>query len=346
MDYDIKSCTYEELKDFVINENLPSYRADQLYDWIQKKGVMNYDEMLNIPKNIRVLLESKYPIRKCSLELKRESQIDETVKYLVRLDDGCFVESVLMKYKYGYSACVSSQVGCKMGCSFCASTRSGCVRSLYPSEILGQIHLIQNDLNIRISHIVMMGMGEPFDNYFNTVRFIQLANSPNGLNISQRNISISTCGLVDKIDTFSLLNFQVTLSISLHAPNNELRNMIMPVNKRFPVESLIESCRRYVRNTSRRVSFEYALISEFNDSDECAYQLAALLKGLLCHVNLIPVNKIKETDYIKSPDFKIERFRKILLKNGINTTVRRTLGSDIDASCGQLRNNYLKKIEE
>lgn len=345
-EFDIKSKTLSEIENLMSEKNLPVYRAKQLFDWLQNKGVMSYDEMVNIPKSIRNLLIVDYPVNSCVIKLKRESKLDETVKYLIQLSDGNYVETVLMKYKYGYSICVSSQVGCKMGCYFCASTKSGCIRSLLPSEIIGQIHAVQNEKGIRISHVVMMGMGEPLDNFQNTLRFLELINSAEGLNISLRNVSLSTCGLVDKIDLLSELNLQITLSISLHAPNNDIRNKMMPVNKKFPIEKLISSCKNYTEATSRRISFEYALISGVNDSPECAYELSRLLKRMLCHVNLIPVNEIKETDYVKSRNDAIERFKNILIKNGINTTVRRTLGSDIEASCGQLRNKYLNETEE
>ena len=265
------------------------------------------------------------------------------MKYLFKLYDGEFIESVLMKYKYGYTLCVSSQVGCKMGCAFCASTKNGCVRSLYPGEILSQIHAAQRDQNIRVSHVVMMGMGEPLDNFENTLKFIDLAGADDGLNLSVRNISLSTCGVVPKIYELMEKHYQLTLSVSLHAPNNEMRSKIMPINKKYPIEELIKACRAYTKNTSRRISFEYAMIKDNNDSDKCAYELASLLKGMLCHVNLIPANEIDESKHKRSTEERLKRFSSILSSRGINVTVRRSLGSDIDASCGQLRNRHEKE---
>ncbi|MDD6276684.1 MAG: 23S rRNA (adenine(2503)-C(2))-methyltransferase RlmN [Clostridia bacterium] len=324
--------------------SLPKFRAKQIYTWLQVSGVMSYDEMTNLPKSLRDNLSEKYPIRGCEIEKKQVSELDGTVKYLFRLFDGEFIESVLMKYKYGYTLCVSSQVGCKMGCVFCASTKNGCVRSLYPGEILSQIHAAQRDIGIRVSHVVMMGMGEPLDNFENTLRFIDLAGADDGLNLSIRNISLSTCGVVPKIYELMERHYQLTLSVSLHAPNNELRSKIMPINKKYPIEELIKACKVYSETTSRRISFEYAMIKDSNDSDECANELANLLKGMLCHVNLIPANEIDESGHKRSTDSRLKRFCSILNKKGINVTVRRSLGSDIDASCGQLRNRHKKEI--
>lgn len=335
-----------EIEDIVKSFGEPKFRAKQIFDWFQLYGVMSYDEMTNLPKAFRNLLNDKYPIRSCDIELKQVSTIDSTVKYLFKLYDGNFVESVLMKYKYGYTLCVSSQVGCKMGCVFCASTKNGCVRNLMPSEILGQIHAAQRDMNVRVSHVVMMGMGEPLDNYENTLRFLELASDEKGLNLSMRNISLSTCGIVPRIYDLLSLKLQITLSISLHAPNDEMRSKVMPVNKKYPVNQLIKACRDYVNETSRRISFEYAMIRDVNDSDECAYELASLLKGMLCHVNLIPANEINESAHKRSTNERLQRFMKILNSKGVNTTIRRSLGSDIDASCGQLRSKHVRKKTE
>ena len=338
--------TLTEVESVISSLNEKKFRAKQIFDWLQVFGAMNYDEMSNVPKALRSTLAEKYPIRSCEIELKQVSKIDSTVKYLFKLYDGNFVESVLMKYKYGYTLCVSSQVGCKMGCVFCASTKSGCVRSLAPSEILGQIHAAQRDMNVRVSHVVMMGMGEPLDNYENTIRFLRLASDENGLNLSMRNISLSTCGIVPRI--YDLLDEKIplTLSISLHAPNDKMRSEVMPVNKKYPVSELIKACKDYSKATSRRISFEYAMIKDVNDSDECAFELAGLLKGMLCHVNLIPANEITESNHKRSTNERLQRFMKILNSRGINTTVRRSLGSDIDASCGQLRSKHVKEIKE
>lgn len=344
-DFDIKSMTLSEVEKVISQMNVPKFRAKQIFDWLQLFGVMSYDEMTNIPKALRSELAEKYPVRSCEIELKQISKIDSTVKYLFRLSDGNFIESVLMKYKYGYTLCVSSQVGCKMGCVFCASTKNGCVRNLCPSEILGQIHAAQRDMSIRVSHVVMMGMGEPLDNYENTLRFLELATSPNGLNLSMRNISLSTCGLVPKIYDLMDKKLQLTLSVSLHAPNDEMRSKVMPVNNKYPIKELIKACRKYTEYTSRRISFEYAMIKDVNDSDACAYELAALLKGMLCHVNLIPANEIEESGHKRSTNERLQRFVNIMNSKGINTTVRRSLGSDIDASCGQLRSKYNKNKE-
>ncbi|MBR0349794.1 MAG: 23S rRNA (adenine(2503)-C(2))-methyltransferase RlmN [Clostridia bacterium] len=335
-----------EIENVIASLNEPKFRAKQIFDWLQVYGAMSYDEMTNLPKALRNILNEKYPVRSCEIELKQVSKIDSTVKYLFKLFDGNFVESVLMKYKYGYTLCVSSQVGCKMGCTFCASTKSGCVRSLMPSEILGQIHATQRDMDIRVSHVVMMGMGEPLDNYDNTIRFLKLASDEKGLNLSMRNISLSTCGIVPKIYDLLEEKLQLTLSISLHAPNDTMRSAVMPVNKKYPVKELIKACKDYTNSTSRRISFEYAMIRDVNDSDECAYELASLLKGMLCHVNLIPANEINESEHKRSTNDRLQRFMNILNSKGVNTTIRRSLGSDIDASCGQLRSKHVREKKE
>ena len=339
-DKDIKSMTLGEVEDVVKSLSLPKFRAGQIYNWLQVYGAMSYDEMTNISKDLREKLKELYPIRSCEIELKQVSKIDGTVKYLFKLSDGNFIESVLMKYKYGYTLCISSQVGCKMGCVFCASTKSGCVRSLYPSEMIGQIHAAQRDMNIRVSHVVMMGMGEPLDNFDNAMRFLELVSDEKGLNLSMRNISLSTCGVVPRIYDLLDRHLQLTLSVSLHAPNDEMRSKVMPINRKYPIAELMKACREYTKQTSRRISFEYAMIKDQNDSDECAYELAALLKGMLCHVNLIPANEIVESSHKRSSNERLERFTNILNSRGINTTVRRSLGSDIDASCGQLRSRH------
>ncbi len=337
MKTDIKSLSFDELVALVNALDLPKYRAGQLFSWLHKFGVTDFSQMANIPKSIRSVLAERYYISGCSIEEKYVSRIDSTVKYLFRLHDGEYIESVIMKYKYGYTICVSSQVGCKMGCRFCASTLAGFKRNLTAGEIEGQIHAAQADLNIRISHIVLMGIGEPLDNFDNVIRFIENVNNDNGLNISARNITLSTCGIVPKIKTLMQLNLQITLTISLHAPNDEIRSRTMPVNEKYGVHELIAVCREYALRTSRRVSFEYTLIKDVNDSRECAEELSELIKGMLCHVNLIPVNNVDERNNIRSTDESVNNFLQILQKNGINATIRRTLGSDINASCGQLR---------
>lgn len=337
MRMDILSMTFSEISEEFAVLGYPKFRAKQVYEWLHKHLVSNYDEMSNLPKNLREDLKEKLPIFGCKIEKKQISKIDKTVKYLFQLHDGDFVESVVMKYKYGYTICVSSQVGCKMGCAFCASTLGGFKRSLTAGEILSQLYTAQKDIGERISHIVLMGMGEPLDNYDNVMRFLKLVTDEQGVNISMRNISLSTCGIVPKIEELLDKHLQLTLSISLHAPSDEIRSTIMPINNRYPVDELLKICRKYTQETSRRISFEYSMLSGFNDTDECAKLLASKLKGMLCHVNLIPVNEVAESPYKPSTPERIERFIEILSKNGINATVRRKLGSDIDASCGQLR---------
>ena len=337
MSRDILSMTLEELTAELDGLNIPKFRAKQVYEWLHKHLAADYDEMTNLPKALRTELSEKFPIYGCKIAKKQVSQLDKTVKFLFSLHDGDYVESVVMKYKYGYTICVSSQVGCKMGCAFCASTLGGFKRCLLPGEILSQLYCAQRDIGERISHIVLMGMGEPLDNFDNVMRFISLITDEKGLNISMRNISLSTCGVVPKIKELLDRRLQLTLSISLHAPNDELRSRIMPINRSYHVDELLSVCRKYAAETSRRISFEYAMLSGVNDSDECAYELASKLKGMLCHVNLIPVNEVAESPFKPSSPQQVERFVEILSKKGINATVRRKLGSDIDASCGQLR---------
>ena len=332
----------EELTEECKALGVPGYRAGQIFRWLQVDCVESFDEMLNIPSKLRAELNDSFEIFYCTIENKQISVYDSTVKYLFRLHDGEFVESVLMKYKYGYSLCVSSQVGCRMGCRFCASTQGGVVRSLTASEILAQITAAQKDAGVRVSHVVMMGMGEPLDNYDNSLRFLKLATHPQGLNLSMRNISLSTCGIVPNINKLADENLQFTLSVSLHAPNDEIRSAMMPVNRKWPVDELLHACRAYVNKTSRRISFEYSMVRGVNDSDACALELASKLKGMLCHVNLIPVNAVDDTGCIGSSAQRVLQFSKILEKHGINATVRRTLGADIDAACGQLRKKKMK----
>lgn len=337
MKRDIKSLSYDELNNEIIHLGLPKFRTKQIYEWLHKCGVSSFDEMTNISKDLRERLCSLFYISCCSIEQKYVSKLDGTVKYLFRLYDGEYVESVIMKYKYGYTICVSSQVGCKMGCTFCASTLAGFTRNLEAGEIESQLHSAQRDLNIRISNIVLMGIGEPLDNYNNVVKFFYNVNHENGLNISMRNITVSTCGIVPKI--YELMNEElpVTLTISLHAPNDKIRSKTMPVNNRWGIDELVQACREYIKKTNRRVSFEYTLINDVNDTYACADELGKRLKGMLCHVNLIPVNDVAERSNVKPSKENIHKFIDVLKKYGINATIRRTLGSDINASCGQLR---------
>lgn len=334
---DIKALTQDELNNEITALGLPKFRGKQIYFWLHKEGVSSFDEMTNLSLSLRKELAEHYYIGMCTVEDKYVSKIDGTVKYLFRLFDGEYVETVVMKYKYGYTICVSSQVGCKMGCTFCASTIAGFKRNLASSEIESQIHCVQNDLGVRISHIVMMGIGEPLDNYDNVIKFIKTVNNPDGLCISMRDITVSTCGVVPRI--YDLMNegMPITLTLSLHAPNDRLRSSMMPVNNRWGVDEAIKACKDYAHKTSRRVSFEYTLIKGVNDSPACARELADKLGGFLCHVNLIPLNNVEERDNSKSDDIAIRKFQEILKSFGINATIRRTLGQDINASCGQLR---------
>ncbi|MBQ6873767.1 MAG: 23S rRNA (adenine(2503)-C(2))-methyltransferase RlmN [Clostridia bacterium] len=343
MKKDLRSMSLSQLEEEILGLGEPKFKAKQIYSWLHQHQVSSVDEMTNISKALREKLKDNYEFCSCSIEKKLVSVYDDTVKYLFELNDGEYIESVVMKYKYGYTICVSSQVGCKMGCKFCASTIAGFVRNLTAGEILAQVYTAQKDLSIRISHVVLMGVGEPMDNFDNVMDFISLITDEKGQNMSMRNISLSTCGVVDGIYRLMEKKLQLTLSISLHAPNDEIRSRTMPVNNKWGVDELLKACRDYTKATNRRISFEYAMISGVNDSDECARELAKKLRGMLAHVNLIPVNEVKETGYKKSNDERIRRFVSVMESYGINTTVRRTLGSDINASCGQLRR---KKKEE
>jgi len=342
MKKDILSLDLTELTSEITASGLPKFRATQIYRWLHKVGVTSFSEMTDLSLSLREALDDSFVIFSCNIEKKLVSEYDSTMKYLFKLHDGEFVESVLMKYKYGYTVCVSSQVGCRMGCKFCASTLSGVVRNLTASEILSQIYAIQRDNDIRVSHIVMMGMGEPLDNYDNVIKFLHLISDENGLNISMRHISLSTCGVVTGIYKLMDENLPLTLSISLHAPTDEIRTSMMPVNKKWNISQLIKACKDYTQKTSRRISFEYALVSGVNDSVDCAKKLGSLLKGMLCHINLIPVNEVKETGCKESSPADVKRFAATLEKMGFAVTVRRKLGSDIDAACGQLRRNTIK----
>lgn len=334
---DIRSLNYQELAEEIKALGLPKFRTDQIYSWLFEKGVRDFSEMSNLSKDLRQALDDRFVIRNCTIDTKLCSKLDETVKYLFELGEGEFVECVVMKYKYGYSICVSTQLGCKMGCKFCASAIGGFKRHLTASEILSEIYTAQSDLGIKISHIVLMGTGEPLDNYDNVMRFLELVTDEKGLNISMRHISLSTCGVVPKIYELAEKKLGLTLSISLHAPNDKIRSQTMPVNSKWNIEELLTACRYYTKVTSRRISFEYAMIDSFNDSVECAEELASRLSGMLCHINLIPVNNVRENNYERSNEKNIKRFISVLERHGLTVTVRRTLGSDINASCGQLR---------
>ena len=342
MSANLKFMTMAEIGAVLKELGQPAFRAKQVFAWLHK-GVRSYDEMSNLPQKLREELASRYPICPPEVVRKQESRKDGTIKYLWQLADGNCVETVLMRYHYGNTVCISSEVGCLMGCAFCASTLGGLVRKLEPHEMLDQVLFTQLDSGLPISHIVLMGIGEPLDNFDNVMRFLELINSPEGMNISMRHISLSTCGLVPKIDELAKRKLQITLSVSLHAPNDEVRNTIMPVNKAYPTEELLAACRRYYQETSRRISFEYAMIDGVNDSVEHAKELIRRLKGLPAHFNLIPLNHVEESPLKPSSRNAVARFQKTLEDAGIPATVRRTLGGDIDASCGQLRRKYNKE---
>ena len=338
----LKSLTLPELTAVIKELGQPAFRGKQVYTWLHK-GVRSYEEMTNLPKGLRDTLHEQYPICPPEVVRKQESQRDGTIKYLWKLSDGNCVETVLMRYHYGNTVCISTEVGCAMGCAFCASTIGGLVRRLEPFEMLDEVLFTQIDSGLPISRIVLMGIGEPLDNFDNVMRFLELVNSEEGMNISMRHISLSTCGLIPKIDRLAEKKLQISLAISLHGPNNEIRSRVMPVNKAYPIEDLLEACRRYYQATSRRIHFEYAMIDGVNDSEENAKELLRRLKGLPAHFNLIPLNHVEESPLKPSSRAAVARFQKILEDEGITATVRRTLGGDIDASCGQLRRKYTKE---
>lgn len=337
---DILDMTLEEIQKSLEILGLEKYRAKQVFQWLHK-GVSSFEDMTNLSKQLRQRLQQHFHINMPAGFDKFVSKQDGTTKYLLSLNDGNIIESVLMKYKHGNSVCISSQVGCRMGCKFCASTGLGFVRNLTASEMLGQILHIKRDSGERISNIVIMGIGEPLKNYDNLIKFIKLVNHKDGLNIGLRHISVSTCGLVPEILRLSKEGLPITLSISLHAPNDEIRNKLMPVNKIYNIDILLDTCKIYTEATNRRITFEYAMINGINDSEENAKELAQRIKGMLCHVNIIPVNEVNGTGFRKSDRKAIDRFKNILEMSGIEATVRRELGSDIEAACGQLRKNTL-----
>lgn len=339
---DIRSMDISEIKSDFELFGEKSFRATQVYKWLAG-GTLDFDNMTNLSKDLRLTLNEKYFIPDVEIEQKFVSALDGTVKYLYKLYDGEYIESVVMKYEHGYTVCISTQVGCRMGCSFCASGINGLVRNLLPSEMLAQVMKANTDNNIRISNIVLMGMGEPLDNFDNVVKFLKLVSDSDGLNVGLRHISLSTSGVVPGIYKLSECEMPITLSISLHAPFDDLRSQMMKVNRKWKISELLKACRDYQKVTGRRISFEYAMIKGVNDTDACANELAKILKGIMCHVNLIPVNPIKETTYEKSDRKALVNFCDKLNGLGINTTIRRTLGSDINASCGQLRRKYEEK---
>ena len=337
----LKDYTYDELEKFIIEIGEKRYRAEQIFKWLYK-GISSIDDMTDLSIELRAKLSELSFVSSLSIVKKLKSE-DGTVKYLFALYDDNIIESVLMKYKYGYVVCVSTQVGCKMGCNFCASTIGGLVRNLTSGEIMDQVLTIQGDISERISNIVLMGIGEPLNNYDNVIKFVKNVTSHMGLAIGSRHITISTCGIVPGILKLSEEGIPVMLSVSLHAPNDEIREKIMPVNKNYPISKLLDACKTYIKKTNKRITFEYAMIDGLNDTLDCAHELSQKLKGLICLVNLIPVNQTGNKEYKKSDEKRIIRFKDYLEKKGISTTVRRELGSDINASCGQLRSSFVTK---
>lgn len=340
----IKDYDLNELKEELINIGEKPFRAEQIFKWLYQEKVKSFDDMTNLSLELREKLKKNYSICNFNILRKQESK-DGTVKYLFDVLDGNAIETVLMSYHHGYSICVSSQIGCKMGCKFCASTGIKFIRNLSSGEIVEQILAVEQDTGYRISNVVLMGIGEPLDNYDNVVNAIHIINNPKGINIGARHISLSTSGLVPRIYKLAEENIQCTLSISLHATNNEKRSSMMPVNDAYPIEELIKACKDYIEKTHRRISFEYALAKDNNDNIEDAKELVKLLKGMICHVNLIPINKIENGKFDKSSNENIIKFRDYLNEHGIVATIRRELGSDIDAACGQLRRKNLENNE-
>ncbi|MGN0496810.1 MAG: 23S rRNA (adenine(2503)-C(2))-methyltransferase RlmN [Lachnospiraceae bacterium] len=337
---DIKSLNLDELTKYLVSKGYPGFRGKQIYDWCHVKLVRSVDEMNNVPKNIREDIRDDF----VSLEVVKRyiSKVDGTNKFVFRLFDGNVIESVFMPYKHGNSVCISSQAGCRMGCKFCASTLMGLSRNLMPSEMLDQIYAISHITGERVSNVVVMGTGEPLDNFDNLCKFIEMISNKDGLNISQRNITVSSCGIVPKIYELADKEYTITFALSLHAPNDEKRKELMPIANAYSIAEVLKACRYYFDKTGRRITFEYSLVAGENDRKEDAGQLIKLLKGFPCHLNLIPVNPIKERDYKRTDDSSVEKFKFFLEKNGINVTIRRGMGKDIDAACGQLRKAYIE----
>ena len=343
---DIRSYTFEQLNTEMQEIGEKSFRSKQIYSWLHEKLVDSFEEMTSLSKALREKLEQSYEIRKVSMLERQVSELDGTNKFLFELYDGNVVESVLMRYKHGNSVCISSQVGCRMGCRFCASTLDGLERNLTPSEMLGQIYEIQKISRERVSNIVIMGTGEPLDNYDNFVTFIHMISDEHGLNISQRNITVSTCGIIPNMKKLAEENFQITLALSLHGSNQEKRKKLMPVANKYELTDVLEACDYYFKKTGRRITFEYSLVHGVNDTEEDAEELIRILRPRNCHLNLIPVNPIKERDFEKPTRQHAEKFKNKLEKNGINVTIRREMGSDIDGACGQLRRRHVNKEQK
>ncbi len=343
---DIKSLSLLQLQEVFADMGQKAFRAKQTYEWMHKKLVKSFDEMSNLSKDFREKCKEEFEYTTLEIVRVQESKLDGTRKYLLQLADGNVVESVWMKYKHGNSVCISSQVGCRMGCRFCASTLDGLERNLLPSEMLEQIYTISRHTGERVSNVVVMGSGEPMDNYDNLVQFLKLLTDENGLHISARNVTVSTCGLVPNMKRLAKEHFQITLALSLHATTDEKRKKLMPIANRYSIEELMEACQYYFEQTGRRITFEYSLVGGVNDTKEDAEELIALAVPLNCHVNLIPVNPIKERDYVQSDMSHIQAFKNRLEKNKINVTIRREMGRDIDGACGQLRRSFIKNQED
>lgn len=343
---DLRSMYIEELEQIMIQMGEKPFKARQLFDWLHNKRVDSYDEMTNLSRALREKLSCKYPLVDIKVVEVQESRLDGTRKFLFRLGDGNVIESVWMKYHHGNSICISSQAGCRMGCKFCASAIGGLVRSLHASEMLEQIYKISEVTGEKVSNIVVMGTGEPLDNYENLLRFIRLISDARGMNLSQRNITVSTCGIVPKMYELADEKFQITLALSLHAPDDEKRKELMPVANKYAFKEVLDACRYYFKKTGRRITFEYALVAGKNDSERDARLLSAQIRDINCHVNLIPVNPVRERNYVKSDKNVVVNFKNKLEKYRINVTIRREMGSDIDGACGQLRRKYIDKPEE
>ncbi len=343
---DIKSKYFSELSEELESLGEKRFRASQIFEWLHKRQILDFDEMSNISIGLRQKLNDRCFLPNMEIAQVKESKLDGTRKYLFRLCDGNVIESVWMKYKHGNSVCISSQVGCRMGCRFCASTLDGLERNLSASEMLEQVYQIQRITGERVSNVVIMGAGEPLDNYDNLIRFVKIISDERGLNISQRNITVSTCGIVPKILELAQEKLQITLALSLHAPNDQVRKSLMPIANKYSLESVLEACNKYFETTKRRLTFEYSLVQGVNDNLGEAKELSNLLKGVPAHINLIPVNPIKEREYVQSDQKDVEQFRSYLEKKGFNVTVRREMGRDIQGACGQLRKSYLEKKED
>jgi 23S rRNA (adenine2503-C2)-methyltransferase len=342
MSEDIKSLYPEELRGLIIEKGLPAFRAKQIYEWIHARRASSYEEMTSLPAKLRAELAAEYPLVTAKLVDRQISSIDGTQKYLFEMPDGCLVESVFMRYRFGNTVCISSQVGCRMGCSFCASTLHGLVRSLSASEMLEQIYAIMRETKEPVSHIVVMGMGEPLDNYDNLIRFIRLLTGPEGINLSQRSVTVSTCGIVPNIYRLAEEGLHITLALSLHAATDEQRRKIMPIANRYSIDELMEACGVYYQKTGRQITFEYSLIRGVNDNSADAQGLTKLAKPLKAHINLIPVNPVRERGYEHPDNAHVQAFKKELENNGVNVSIRRALGKDIEGACGQLRNRYVR----